>query len=495
MKTHDAVVDVFIIGAGPAGLTAALRLHQLGYRIQLIESSAQWPRFNIGEALTPGIKNIIEMLGATEALAAVNHLANIPTCVRWQNQNTEWITSGSAIVNRAQFDAALLAHAQQQGIDIARPASVQTITGAADDWTIALLHNGIHQTVKARFIVDASGRNGHQQVAYAERLSAMWTEIHNENIPRDIHNTTRVEALEQGWLWGSALPDNRYRVMWVGDPHSPRKYNAKQPEQWLAAQCATSHLFNSLAAIAPTQPLQACVATPGFAFDSWQDGRIKIGDAAFSLDPISSSGVEKAMRFSLTAAVAIHTQLSSNSAASKTLAQDFFQHRLIETCARHSYWTQTYYAQAWCHETDFWQLRSQPGRSAIGDQGNDETKKILLAALDQQLAHLANYNPTPLKPLTQFDVTRLLSFDNNTTFVNTHCVIDNQVKNQIALDHPSVERPLAYLEGEALLPHLNVLKQPQTLSALLGNLSCNMSIEKAQKITAWLWQRGIIASV
>ncbi len=496
LKSQDAVVDVVIIGAGPAGLTAALRLRQLGYRIRLIESSAQWPRFNIGEALTPGIKNIIEMLGATDALANVNYLTNIPTCLRWQEQEPQWLkASGSAIVNRAQFDAALLVHAQQQGIDIARPASVQSITGAADDWTITLLNNGISQTVKARFIVDASGRNGHRQFPCAERLSALWIEIRNENIAAGIHNTTRVEALEHGWLWGSALPDNRYRIMWVGDPRSPRKHNPKQPQQWLATQCASSHLFNSLASVTPTQPLKGCAATPGFAFDSWQDGRIKIGDAAFSLDPVSSSGVEKAMRFSLIAAVAIHTQLSGDSVNHKTLAQDFFQHRLIETCARHSYWTRSYYAQAWCQEKAFWQLRSQPWQPVIGNPGDDENTQTLLAALAQELAQLNHYHPVPLKSLAQFDVTRLLSFDSNTTWVTTHCVIDNLVTNQTALYHPSVERPLAYLEGEALLPHLNILQKPQTLSSLLNNLACRMPLEKAQKIIAWLWQRGIIASV
>jgi flavin-dependent dehydrogenase len=497
LNTCDSIVDVLITGAGPAGLTAALRLQQLGYRVQLLESSALWPRSHVGEALTPGIKNIIDLLQASDALASVPHLANMPTRMCWKSIEPEWVESGdSAIVSRAHFDAALMACAQERGVFVAQPASIKRISGVAGDWTIEFIDKDILRTAKAKFILDATGRSGHQQFACSARLSAMWAEIPGEDLPKQLQKITQVEALESGWLWGSCLPNQHYRVMWVGDPHSPRKFISGRPDKWLRAQCSTSQLFHTIAQAPFTHALNLCAATPYISLDAWREGRIKLGDAAFSLDPISSSGVEKAMRFSLAAVVAIHTILSNSSHAYNTLAKDFFQERLLETSARHSYWTRSYYAQTWCQEKEFWQLRSQKMESFFSLEKNAPgNHKEIIDGFKKQIAYLENYNPPALKPLSQLDMTRLLCLDAGTNFVETHCVIDNQVKIQRAVNHSAIERPVAYLEGEPLLPHLDLLKQPQTLSSLLTTLSHKMTAEKAQKITAWLWQNGIISSI
>ncbi|RFP13131.1 hypothetical protein D0T25_23730 [Duganella sp. BJB488] len=64
-----------------------------------------------------------------------------------------------------------------------------------------------------------------------------------------------------------------------------------------------------------------------------------------------------------------------------------------------------------------------------------------------------------------------------------------------ALDHPHLERPLAFLENEALFPHLARLAQPLPLAQLLQMLGDGMSGHKAQRIAVWLWQRGLLESV
>jgi 2-polyprenyl-6-methoxyphenol hydroxylase-like FAD-dependent oxidoreductase len=93
--------DIGIIGAGPAGLCAALRLQQLGYRILLIERSTVWPRPQIGEALTSGGRNIIDFLDANEALQYVPLLARMPTRLCWRSKMPETIDhADAAIVNR-----------------------------------------------------------------------------------------------------------------------------------------------------------------------------------------------------------------------------------------------------------------------------------------------------------------------------------------------------------------------------------------------------------
>jgi hypothetical protein len=238
--------------------------------------------------------------------------------------------------------------------------------------------------------------------------------------------------------------------------------------------------------------VQMCSATPYLAPDSWQDGRLKLGDAAFALDPVSSSGVEKAMRFSLQAAVALHTVLGDSRAERGALARRFFEGRLVEACARHAHWTEAYYSQAWCAEQPFWQARARC--VADGDAAQSEWPE-LLAKLSAERARLAGYQPPELRPLASLNPTLPLRLHGDAAIVELPCVVDDRVFLHSALDHPHLERPLAFLENEALFPHLARLAQPLPLAQLLHMLAASMPGHKAQHIAAWLWQRGLLESV
>jgi 2-polyprenyl-6-methoxyphenol hydroxylase-like FAD-dependent oxidoreductase len=492
----DAAVDVLIMGAGPAGVGAALRLRQLGYRVMLIERSAVWPRKQVGEALTPGVQNIIALLDANDALAAVPHLAGRPSRLLWRGRAADMVAdSGSAMVDRAAFDAALLALAQQRGVQIERPAQAREIGGGAGDWRVELrLGEAGVKHIAARHIIDASGRTGQgreRRLDCAPRLAAMWAEIPAAGLPAELLQATQTEALEHGWLWGAALPGQRYRVMLVFDPGAARAATSGGPAERMRAACAASQLFACLAGQAGGDVFQMCSATPYLMADSWQDGRMKIGDAAFALDPISSSGVEKAMRFSLQAAVAVHTLLSDRTAASAALARDFFEHRLVETCARHAHWTANSYRQAWCGDRPFWRARSDirfgPSSQAAWPE--------LQARLYQASAQLQGFQEPELRPLASLDPARALRLSAKASLVQVPCVIADRVRLHTAVAHPHLERPLAFLENEALFPHLERLKQAQTLDTVLRQFGSSMPEHKARKITAWLWRHGLIDSV
>ena len=60
-------IDVMIIGAGPAGTTAAALLAERGLDVGLVEREA-FPRFRIGESLLPGGNAILKRLGLWEAM-------------------------------------------------------------------------------------------------------------------------------------------------------------------------------------------------------------------------------------------------------------------------------------------------------------------------------------------------------------------------------------------------------------------------------------------
>lgn len=510
MGDGDNPFDALVIGAGPAGTGAALRLQQLGYRVLLVERSAVWPRAQVGEALTPGVRNIIELLDANDALAAVPHVVHAGSRVLWRARSPELLRqAGSAIVDRGRFDAALLALARRRGVEIERPARVLHLAGAAGDWRVGLLcGESRSRQVRARFILDASGRGAAApRIDCAPRLAALWGEVDQSALPA-LDGATQVEALEHGWLWAGCLPGGRYRLMLVCDPHAARQAAPATPEARLRAACAASQLLRAAADLPLLGAVQMCSATPYLAPDSWKDGRLKLGDAAFALDPVSSSGVEKAMRFSLQAAVALHTVLGDAGPGRSALAQQFFEGRLVEACARHAHWTEAYYGQAWCADRPFWQARAHylagvrgeseaRGEAGLrGEAGGDGTAwPELLAALSAERTRLAAYQPPALKPLGALNPALPLRLHGAATIVELPCVVDDRVFLHSALDHPHLERPLAFLENEALFPHLARLGQPLPLAQLLHMLAAGMPGHKAQHIAAWLWQRGLLESV
>ncbi|MYM92788.1 flavin-dependent monooxygenase QhpG [Duganella vulcania] len=490
MRDGDSPYDALVLGAGPAGVCAALRLQQLGYRVLLVERSAVWPRAQVGEALTPGVRNIIALLDANDALAEVPHVAHAGSRVLWRHREPDLLRpAGSAIVDRGRLDEALLELARRRGVEIEQPARLLHLTGAAGDWRVSLQCGQAGRQVRARYLLDASGRSAAPRINCAPRLAALWGEVDQSVLPQ-LDGATQVEALEHGWLWAGCLPGRRYRLMLVFDPLAARQAQPAGPESRLRAACAASQLLRAAAELPLLGAVQMCSATPYLAPDSWQDGRLKLGDAAFALDPVSSSGVEKAMRLSLQAAVALHTVLSDDRKIRHALARRFFEGRLVEACARHAHWTEAYYGQAWCAEKPFWQARARCEPCGDGATGPD-----LLATLSTERARLAAYQPPVLKPLAGFNPALPLRLHGDAAIVELPCVVDDQVFLHSALDHPQLERPLAFLENEALFPNLARLAQPLPLTQLLNMLAASMPSHKAQRIAAWLWQRGLLESV
>src|SRR5205807_3832043 len=116
------------------------------------------------------------------------------TLVRWGSDEVveQRHRAPSLAVLRPSFDAQLLDLARSAGAEVRQP-------GAADD---ALM-------VNARFIVDASGRAQWSRTSRrrtSEPTLAMRGTWRGPGLPRE----ARVEALEEGWIWGSPMPDGSF---------------------------------------------------------------------------------------------------------------------------------------------------------------------------------------------------------------------------------------------------------------------------------------------
>ena len=81
------LVDALIVGAGPAGSSAAISLRKLGLSVLVIESNP-FPRDRPGETLHPGIEPLFGQLGVLNTVNERGFLRH--SHIRHMNSDTEF---------------------------------------------------------------------------------------------------------------------------------------------------------------------------------------------------------------------------------------------------------------------------------------------------------------------------------------------------------------------------------------------------------------------
>jgi flavin-dependent dehydrogenase len=490
------VCDVAIIGAGPSGSAAALRLLALGRDVVLIDRLA-FPRPQIGESLSPGVWEILKYLDALPAIASARFLTDLPARVAWDNREPRLFTAAErgpgVIVDRADFDDRLAALAETRGARRFQPARVKCFEGGPGSWRLWLEGREGSFSIDARLVIDARGRSGGaggNRVSLGPATHAIFTEVAPGLMPVE----TLIEAAESGWLWGSPLPDGRFRVMAFVD--TERLKRDDDHELLFRALLANTRLFAAAASAKIETRLKTRCATPYFNKDFWLPGMISIGETAVALDPLSSSGVEKSMRLALQAVIAINTVLEQPS--SEPIAREFYATRLLESAAAHTNWTQGYYAQAWPGTSHaFWRLRS----SLSLDQHNDHAEAIArFEQLRDALARdskthrpgVASAHKRSRTALSRANLETPVTLSPRVRLVSTPCAVADFVELRPAVAHPALARPVAFLEGIELAPLLRVVSEPLVIGDLLMNWTRTVSIQTALPILDWLVNQEIL---
>src|SRR5262249_7567085 len=106
---------------------------------------------------------------------------------------------------------------------------------------------------------------------------------------------------------------------------------------WLAG----TELFAGVSQWPLVGPLLARDATSYFAVEPMTSAFARLGDASYALDPLSSTGVEKAAQSASVAAIAIHTMLEQPSRID--LCVRFYHRRQQETISAHRAWASEFY--------------------------------------------------------------------------------------------------------------------------------------------------------
>jgi menaquinone-9 beta-reductase len=167
--------EALVIGAGPAGASAAIRLARLGWRVTLVEQAC-FPRQKVcGECLGPASLELLDELGlgskvsslAGPAIREVAWMVGDRTIVAQMPACLEGRHAYGCALGRDCLDMLLLAEARTQGVEIVQPAKVRHVSGVPGNFRCIYVRRREgageegsdcpEQTVSAAVVIDAHG--------------------------------------------------------------------------------------------------------------------------------------------------------------------------------------------------------------------------------------------------------------------------------------------------------------------------------------------------
>lgn len=469
----EARYDVCIVGGGPAGAVTALRLAKLGYRICIVERCV-FPRPHVGESLTPGVYPILDVLGLRDSILALELTEPEETRLRWATADTERSATSQRgtglMVDRAVFDTVLLQAAAAAGARVFQPAQVRSTHQKADGWHTELAVDGRPYQLSAAFVVDATGRKGflrRSRRQFSPRTVALCGHLDGRKLPR----ATLVEAFSDGWCWAAPIPGGLLSTMVFLDPESIRHSRPAGLDTLWRSYLAKTALLADLARAPAVNPPTLCDASAYCEQHPVGKALIRVGEANFALDPLSSTGVEKAMQTGLFAALVLHTTMLRPERAE--MCERFYRDRSQEAVAAHIQWASNFYAavERFRHHS-FWATR------AVGAKYSSE---------ESSLARVIK--PVPISLGTRIRVSDLVRL------VEEPCVIGDEIRAHAALLHPSLGRPVAFVEGTGIDDLLRPVSLAADLEGILTAWSRQMPPAQVRRAAEWMLKNQILEPV
>lgn len=482
--------DAVIIGGGPAGTCAALRLLELGHRVALIEQHV-FPRPQIGESLSAGVRNIFDYLGASHLLKGRGYIDGLPAQVIWENakdENIEFRNHGGGImVDRSRLDHDMLQLAVSRGLILFQPAKTETFRNEGAHWQVVIRVDDKHRELKAVFVLDSRGRSGGRmtdRIITAPPMVALYGNTNKALMPA----CTLVEAQKSGWLWGSPLPEDGFRMMAFFAPEDLRQLS---PYKLFCDRISTSLLFKGgLKGFVPSA-IQSCMVLNYSHHKPWDNNYIRIGEAAFTLDPLSSTGVEKAMRFSLQTVVAVNNILKSGD---EEISRHFFEDHMAESVTQHLKWTSEYYQCAWPEsDNNFWKERARVNILAKDNETAFQRKlrlKLSRSILGNKHDKVTN-GAWPADAIDQLWYKKIRRSP-QIKFVKAVCVENDRLLLKNVIQHPDIEREIAYIDNIEIFPLLMETQDMETFADVIYFWSKRMSFEKAKHTALRLCELGLL---
>jgi flavin-dependent dehydrogenase len=463
--------DVCVIGGGPAGSTLARRLRQMGHSVVLVEKRA-FPRSHVGESLINGVLPLFDVLGLRQKIENAGFLRPRGAIVRWSGTVEQRQSAGEPgfQVDRGRFDHILLQAAAALGAHILQPARATTIERLpSGNWCSTVHCKTGKVTIESRFVADATGREG--ILAGVKKRSSMktlalyayWTGVSFDG------PETRIDTIEDGWFWGAPLPGGEFNATVFIDASEYRKGIARAGnlETFYKELLARSELLADCLQGSRISRVRGCDATQVYDDEPVTSSTIKLGEAAFSIDPLSSQGVQTAIGSALHAAAVVHTILLRPEHTE--LALQFYKMRQHQSVTLHARAAEKFYGEiAQGMSGEFWRRR--------------------LTNVNDMKSEAPQIQPLQLTPLT------CVHLSPDVGFAEIPVIQGDFIAPIQAIFSPRLNQPVAFFAGIAIAPLVAGIQHPVTAQQLLQTWAENMPFDNAKTILRWLWETGILDS-
>jgi geranylgeranyl reductase family protein len=217
------IVDVAIVGGGPAGSICAAFCAVAGLRVALIERE-KFPREKVcGDCINPSCLPVLQRVGLADEMqswphAVVDAVDFITIGGRKVQANLPSVGVRMLTIKRSVFDDRILNRARELGARVEEDATVVALHQTHDrDWKIDI----VRDTFLARVLVGADGRN-----STVARLCNLMPRPERERIalqahvplPRDFGNRIVLQFLPEGYSGQAPVSDRELNLCLVGTP-------------------------------------------------------------------------------------------------------------------------------------------------------------------------------------------------------------------------------------------------------------------------------------
>lgn len=322
------MIDVAIIGGGPAGAATAVALARAGRSVAVVERT-QYDGVRIGETLPPRARPLLAALGLPTQLQDDGHISAPGIVSVWGDADPY---ANDFIVNpygngwhldRPRFDRMLSVHARDAGVMVYEQTTVTACEPDDDGWRIGLQCAAGYTTIACRFVVDASGRRASPLKRRAGRRK-----VHDRLVgiaaftpPAHTDHRTLIEATAGGWWYSALLPGNQHVTVYMTDADT---INLRRGDlggfmqHELRRAPHTRARCRDVAAATRVMPFAAMT----YSYSQVHGGNwLLAGDAAMAWDPLSGQGICKALESGMHAARAIDRALDGDDCGLDDYAQ------------------------------------------------------------------------------------------------------------------------------------------------------------------------------
>lgn len=326
--------------------------------VQIEVSSYPGPR--IGETLPPQARGVLEQLGVRQQFGRQNHAPAHGTVAVWGSpiaKENDFVFSRHGDgwhLDRAAFDAMLAAEAHNRGVERLEARA----TGAqreGEKWSVSLAGGA---TLQALFLVDATGASasfartfGARFVA-TDRLTA-FVRFFEDDVSSDPRSL--VEAFEDGWWYTAGLPGGLRIAACMTDDDIGKRLALGEDEGWSRCLEAASHVEARIAGRNLVGSPLVRAARSRQLDKATGEGWLATGDAASVFDPLSASGITKALRSGIFAAYAVSDLLEKKDPLSLARYRKYLDN---EHQGYLQVWSRYYAEERRWPESPFWRRRA-----------------------------------------------------------------------------------------------------------------------------------------